>query len=62
MYIVYIYIYIQSVSYITANLYSQPSQYRCTQLHYKFAVISEAPSRFARNEQYMLFDPFKAFD
>ena len=28
---------------------TQPSQYRCTQLQYKFAVISEAPSWSAYN-------------
>ena len=38
---------ILSVSYITANLklqITQPSQYIWTQLQYRFAVISEAPS------------------
>ena len=38
------------VSYITANVcilkITQTSQYRCMQLQYRFAVISEAPSTF----------------
>ena len=29
---------------------TQPSQYICTQLQYRFAVISEAPSRFIEIE------------
>ena len=29
---------------------TQPSQYRCTQLQYRFAVISEAPSMSRHDE------------
>ena len=35
----------QSVSYITENIYCKPRIYACTQLQYRFAVISKAPSR-----------------
>ena len=42
---------VQSVQYITANIYyckyilqiTQPSQYRFAELQYRYAVISEAP-------------------
>ena len=41
---------------------TKPSQYRCTQLQYRFAVSSEAPSRYYLNVKSNLSNYFTTYD